>query len=50
LFIDSGFWDEARVFIGESFFKEGIAAPKITGQLISKQQILNDTLKIYANN
>ena len=50
LFIDSGFWDEARVFIGESFFKEGIAAPKITGQFISKQQILNDTLKIYANN
>lgn len=50
LFIDSGFWDEARVFIGESFFKEGIAAPKITGQLIGKQQILNDTLKIYANN
>jgi len=50
LFIDSGFWDEARVFIGESFFKEGIAAPKITGQLISKQQILNDMLKIYANN
>ena len=50
LFIDSGFWDEARVFIGESFFKEGIAAPKITGKLISEQQILNDTLKIYANN
>ena len=50
LFIDSGFWDEARVFIGESIFKEGIAAPKITGQFISKQQILNDTLKIYANN
>ncbi len=50
LFIDSGFWDEARVFIGESIFKEGIAAPKITGKLISEQQILDDTLKIYANN
>lgn len=50
LFIDSGLWDEARVFVGKSNFKKGVAAPKITGELISEEQILDDILKIYANN
>ncbi|MEZ4796440.1 MAG: bifunctional diaminohydroxyphosphoribosylaminopyrimidine deaminase/5-amino-6-(5-phosphoribosylamino)uracil reductase RibD [Flavobacteriaceae bacterium] len=49
LFIDSGFWDEARVFTGEAFFKEGTKAPKLKGKLIAEQQLLDDTLKIYVN-
>ncbi len=50
LFIKSGLWDEARVFIGKSVFKEGIKAPLFTRNLISEKQILDDTLKIYVNN
>jgi len=50
LFIKSGLWDEARVFIGKSVFKEGIKAPKLKGKLIDEQQLLDDTLKIYVNN
>jgi len=50
LFINSGLWDEARVFIGQSDFREGIKAPKCKGKLIDEQQILDDTLKIYVNN
>lgn len=49
LFINSGLWDEARVFIGQSDFREGIKAPKCKGKLIDKQQLLDDTLKIYVN-
>ena len=50
LFIDAGLWDEARVFIGKSNFKEGINAPKIKGKLISDEKILDDILKTYVNN
>lgn len=50
LFMNSGLWDEARVFIGQSDFREGIKAPKCKGELIDEQQLLDDTLKIYVNN
>ncbi|TJY36095.1 bifunctional diaminohydroxyphosphoribosylaminopyrimidine deaminase/5-amino-6-(5-phosphoribosylamino)uracil reductase RibD [Pontimicrobium aquaticum] len=50
LFIDSGIWDEARIFTGKSFFKEGVKAPKLKGKLIADEQILDDTLKVYVNN
>ena len=50
LFVNSGLWDEARVFIGQSDFREGIKAPKYKGKLIDEQQFLDDTLRIYANN
>lgn len=50
LFMNSGLWDEARVFIGQSDFREGIKAPKCKGKLINEQQFLDDTLKIYVNN
>ena len=49
-FIDEGIWDEARVFTGDTEFKDGIKAPNFTGKLINKEHIKNDTLKIYANN
>lgn len=50
LFIDSNLWDEARIFIGNTTFKRGVKAPKIIENLIFEQQILDDKLKIYANN
>lgn len=46
-FIDSGTWDEARVFTGSIEFQEGIEAPKISGNLISKKAISSDKLNIY---
>ncbi|MGS0524021.1 bifunctional diaminohydroxyphosphoribosylaminopyrimidine deaminase/5-amino-6-(5-phosphoribosylamino)uracil reductase RibD [Zobellia nedashkovskayae] len=48
-FINSGLWDEARIFTGDSQFKTGILAPEIKGKIISKKSIDKDTLKIYGN-
>lgn len=49
-FIDENLWDEARIFIGKTKFKEGIKAPNLKkGRLISEQNILDDCLKIYKN-
>ncbi|SHH77397.1 bifunctional diaminohydroxyphosphoribosylaminopyrimidine deaminase/5-amino-6-(5-phosphoribosylamino)uracil reductase RibD [Winogradskyella jejuensis] len=48
-FINENLWDEARVFIGDTEFKDGIKAPQLKGNLISEEQFLNDTLKIYTN-
>ena len=49
-FIDENLWDEARVFTGTSIFKDGVKAPKSRGELISEEQIIDDTLHIYVNN
>ncbi|MEH6536281.1 MAG: bifunctional diaminohydroxyphosphoribosylaminopyrimidine deaminase/5-amino-6-(5-phosphoribosylamino)uracil reductase RibD [Psychroserpens sp.] len=49
-FIDENLWDEARVFKGNSSFKDGIKAPQFSGTLISEEPIIDDTLKIYVNN
>jgi len=48
-FIDEGLWDEARIFNGLIKFKEGLKAPTLKGQLISKTNIGEDTLRIYNN-
>ncbi|MGB6268926.1 MAG: bifunctional diaminohydroxyphosphoribosylaminopyrimidine deaminase/5-amino-6-(5-phosphoribosylamino)uracil reductase RibD [Olleya sp.] len=50
LFIDENIWDEARVFSGSVLFKEGVAAPKFSGQLVMEEKIKEDTLKIFTNN
>jgi len=50
LFIDANIWDEVRVFTGKSIFKEGVKAPLLSGSKISEERIIDDTLKIYANN
>ncbi|WP_036597019.1 bifunctional diaminohydroxyphosphoribosylaminopyrimidine deaminase/5-amino-6-(5-phosphoribosylamino)uracil reductase RibD [Olleya marilimosa] len=49
LFIDAGLWDEARVFKGQTIFKEGVKAPKLQGKLINQSSILDDLLYIYKN-
>lgn len=48
-FIDANLWDEAVVFIGDNTFKNGIKAPILSGKITSKENIKNDTLKIYTN-
>jgi diaminohydroxyphosphoribosylaminopyrimidine deaminase/5-amino-6-(5-phosphoribosylamino)uracil reductase len=49
-FINENLWDEARVFIGSVYFKNGIEAPNIAGRLVNKKNIVDDILKIYENN
>jgi len=48
-FIERGLWDEARVFIAPHTFGKGIAAPHISGELLSEEDVLEDRLLIYKN-
>ena len=48
-FIDTGNWDEARVFVGQKEFVDGVMAPTIKGELIHKENLEDDTLSIYTN-
>jgi diaminohydroxyphosphoribosylaminopyrimidine deaminase/5-amino-6-(5-phosphoribosylamino)uracil reductase len=46
-FIASNLWDEAWVFEGKIVFGDGIAAPKISGKLISEEKIKEDILQKF---
>jgi diaminohydroxyphosphoribosylaminopyrimidine deaminase/5-amino-6-(5-phosphoribosylamino)uracil reductase len=48
-FINENSWDEARKFIGELEFNEGVNAPIIKGEISSEEKILTDLLH-YINN
>ncbi|TVZ53254.1 bifunctional diaminohydroxyphosphoribosylaminopyrimidine deaminase/5-amino-6-(5-phosphoribosylamino)uracil reductase RibD [Dokdonia sp. Hel_I_53] len=50
-FIDSNLWDEARVFVGQSHFKNGTKAPKRSSDFVrlSSESIKGDILNIYKN-
>jgi diaminohydroxyphosphoribosylaminopyrimidine deaminase/5-amino-6-(5-phosphoribosylamino)uracil reductase len=48
-FIDENLWDEAKIFVGENEFKNGVKAPKISGRLISESTMRGDVLKILIN-
>lgn len=53
-FIDSGFWDEARVFTGTIAFGEGTKAPMLSASDTNSQQTSTDSIKedvltIYKN-
>jgi len=47
LFIESGLWDEARIFQSPRFFEKGILAPSLQGKLIDHGMIQSDILKIF---
>lgn len=47
LFIDAGYWDEARVFISPASFGKGIAAPTMSGRLVSSTAVHDDQLAVY---
>ena len=49
-FIDQNLWDEARVFIGNKTFVNGLKAPKIKGKLVTEEYIDVDNLKWVMNN
>ncbi|WP_262909911.1 bifunctional diaminohydroxyphosphoribosylaminopyrimidine deaminase/5-amino-6-(5-phosphoribosylamino)uracil reductase RibD [Tenacibaculum finnmarkense] len=50
-FIDANLWDEAQVFVGETSFKNGVEAPRLSTEkiLLKKQNIASDVLRIFEN-
>jgi len=48
-FVSKNYWDEARVFTGNTFFKNGIKAPSLQIAPISTSQIQDNQLSIYRN-
>ena len=48
-FIDANLWDEARVFTGNSIFREGTKAPILSRKTVLEEKIKEDTLRIYKN-
>lgn len=49
LFIDAGLWDEARVFISNTYWGEGLKAPNLPGQPISTKLVGDDIFKTWNN-
>lgn len=47
-FINAGLWDEARVFIGDKIFHNGVKAPRLNGKYVEKK-IKNDQLLTFYN-
>lgn len=48
-FIDGNLWDEARVFIGNNNFEDGIKAPILNAKLEKEEQLTNNILRTYLN-
>lgn len=48
-FIDADLWDEARVFTGSVSLRDGLKAPKLSGEPISETHIRDDRLSYYLN-
>jgi len=46
-FLESGLWDEARVFQGPRALKSGIKAPHISGTLLEQRRVGHDLLHIW---
>jgi diaminohydroxyphosphoribosylaminopyrimidine deaminase/5-amino-6-(5-phosphoribosylamino)uracil reductase len=46
-FISTGLWDEARIFRGEDYFRDGVKAPLINGILSSSIVFSGSSLEIY---
>ena len=48
-FIDTGLWDEARIFYGNSRFNKGLKAPVITGKPFSQADFGTSRLNVLLN-
>jgi diaminohydroxyphosphoribosylaminopyrimidine deaminase/5-amino-6-(5-phosphoribosylamino)uracil reductase len=48
-FIQSGLWDESRVLIGTNYFNEGLKAPILDVEPVSKTTYGKDTVLIFEN-
>ncbi|AOW21949.1 bifunctional diaminohydroxyphosphoribosylaminopyrimidine deaminase/5-amino-6-(5-phosphoribosylamino)uracil reductase RibD [Urechidicola croceus] len=45
-FLNEDLWDEARIFVGDKVFGEGLSAPNIEGVLCDFQKVGSDIIKI----
>lgn len=50
LFINSGLWDEARVFTGAAKFADGIKAPEVSGKCSCNEYVTEDVKLEWFNN
>jgi len=48
-FISSGLWDEARIFCGKDYFKEGIRTPVLNGKILLQKKYSGSSLKVILN-
>lgn len=48
-FIQKGLWDEARVFVGNQWFREGIKAPELQQVPLQSEKFGNSELFVYRN-
>ncbi|MEJ5317256.1 MAG: bifunctional diaminohydroxyphosphoribosylaminopyrimidine deaminase/5-amino-6-(5-phosphoribosylamino)uracil reductase RibD [Tenuifilum sp.] len=48
-FIQKNLWDEARMFVGNKFFGEGVKAPTLKGKMVSYDEIGDSRLFVYRN-
>jgi len=48
-FISAGLWDEARIFKGKGYFKEGVKAPELKGRFLSESVFEGSSLSTYIN-
>ena len=48
-FIESGLWDEARIFTAEKYLKDGIKSPSISGKLINTVDFGSEKLEVFLN-
>lgn len=48
-FIESDFWDEARVFTSSNYFGEGLSAPNLLQAPANSERIGDDELRTYYN-
>jgi diaminohydroxyphosphoribosylaminopyrimidine deaminase / 5-amino-6-(5-phosphoribosylamino)uracil reductase len=46
-FLDGGLWDEARVFTSPRSFHKGIKAPEMRGELVAREQVSTDVLRVF---
>ncbi|WP_219932503.1 bifunctional diaminohydroxyphosphoribosylaminopyrimidine deaminase/5-amino-6-(5-phosphoribosylamino)uracil reductase RibD [Perlabentimonas gracilis] len=48
-FVKKNYWDEARVFVGNKFFGDGVKAPELSGELFSYDEVGDSKLFTYRN-
>ena len=48
-FVEKNYWDEARVFVGNKFFGDGVKAPELSGEFHSYDEIGDSKLFTYRN-
>jgi diaminohydroxyphosphoribosylaminopyrimidine deaminase/5-amino-6-(5-phosphoribosylamino)uracil reductase len=48
-FIETGLWDEARIFFGNTRFNQGLKAPEISGKLFLQEDYGTSSLKVLLN-